>query len=115
MKEQRLSKRFSARLSFKLKAITSGKIKIFYVITKDISTTGAFFNSKEVSHIPNDTGFIINSLYPHKSTCKVKLKKWLPFKQLKQLKLLESCTGTIVRSTSEGIAIRFTEPVELFV
>ena len=115
MKEQRQSKRFSARFSFKLEAISSSKIKVFYVITKDISTTGAFFDSKEASYIPNDSGFIINSLYPHKSGCRVRLKKWSPYKQYKQLKRLKNCTGTIVRSTSEGIAIRFSEPVELFV
>ena len=109
MKEQRLSKRFSIRLPFKLEAITSSKIKVFYVITKDISTTGAFINSKEASYIPNDTRFIINSHYPHKS--RVKLKKFIPSKQLKQLK---NITGTLVRSTSEGIAIRFNSPVELF-
>ena len=114
MKEQRLSKRFSIRLPLKLEAITSSKIKVFSVTTKDISTTGAFFDSKEASYIPNDTGFIINSHYPHKSGCRVKLKKWLPYKQYKKLKQLKNCTGTIVRSTSEGIAIRFSEPVELF-
>ena len=115
MKEQRLSKRISIRLPLKLDAITSSKTKTFSVTTKDISATGAFINSKEASYIPDDTGFIINSLYPHKSTCRVKLKKWLPFQQLKQLKPLENCTGTVVRSTSEGMAIRFTRPVKLFV
>jgi len=28
---------------------------------------------------------------------------------------LKNCIGTMVRSTSEGIAIRFKSPVELFV
>jgi hypothetical protein len=33
---------------------------------------------------------------------------------LKKLNQLENCIGTMVRSTSEGIAIRFNSPVELF-
>ena len=110
MKEQRLSKRFSIRLPLKLEAITSSKIKVFSVTTKDISTTGAFIYTKEASYIPDDTRFILNSNYPNKST--VKLKKLIPLKQLKQLKKF---TGTLVRSTSEGIAIRFNRPIELFV
>jgi hypothetical protein len=31
------------------------------------------------------------------------------------LKQLKNCMGTVVRSTSEGIAIRFNRPIELFV
>jgi len=34
---------------------------------------------------------------------------------LKKLKQLKNCTCTMVRSTSEGIAISFNRPIELFV
>ena len=107
MKEQRLSERFSIRLPLKLEAITSSRTKVFDVITKNISATGAFIYTKEASYIPNDTRFIINSNYPNKSS--VKLDK------LMRLKKLTNFTGTMVRSTSEGIAIHFNRPVELFV
>ena len=104
MKEQRLSKRFSAKLPVKLEAIMSIRSRDFHVETKDISATGAFIYTKDGSFIPDDTLFVLNSYYPNKS--RIKLKK---------LKRLKNCTCTMVRSTSEGIAIRFNRPVELFV
>ena len=104
MKEKRLYKRFSAKLPVKLEAITSSRKRIFLVETKDISATGAFIYTKEASYIPDDTQFIIDSFYQKKSTIK-----------LKRLKQLKNCMGTVVRSTSEGIAIRFNRPIELFV
>lgn len=104
MEEKRLYRRYSAKLSVKLEAIASSRKKVFLVETKDISTTGVFIYTKEASYIPDDTKFIIDSFYPKKSTIK-----------LKKLKELKNCMGTIVRSTSEGIAIRFNRPVQLFV
>lgn len=103
MKEKRLYKRFSAKLPVKLEAITSSRKRIFLVETKDISSTGAFIYTKEASYIPDDTKFILESFYPKKSTIK--------FRRLKQLK---NCTCTVVRSTSEGIAICFNRPIQLF-
>ena len=104
MKEKRRYKRFSAKLPVKLEAITSSRKRVLLVETKDISSTGAFIYTKESSYIPDDTQFIIDSFYPKKSRIK-----------LKRLNQLKNCTGTMVRSTSEGIAIRFNSPVELFV
>ncbi|MFO7972925.1 MAG: AAA family ATPase [Desulfobacterales bacterium] len=104
MKEKRLYKRFTAKLPVKLEAITSSKDRVLLVETKDISAGGAFIYTNESSYIPDDTRFILNSFYPKKST--LKLKK---FNQLK------NCTCTMVRSTSEGIAVCFNRPVQLFV
>jgi len=104
MKEKRLYKRFPTKLPLELKAITSSKIRVLLVETKDISAGGAFIYTKEASYIPDDTKFIIDSFYPKKSTIK-----------LKRLKQLKNCMGTVVRSNSEGIAICFNRPVELFV
>ena len=104
MEEKRLYRRYSAKLPVKLEAIASSRKKVFLVETKDISTTGVFIYTKEASYIPDDTKFIIDSFYPKKSTIK-----------LKKLKELKNCMGTIARSTSEGIAIRFSRPVQLFV
>ena len=100
-KEQRQHKRFAAKLPVRLEAITSSRLRHLYVETKDISATGAFVFTKEASYIPDDTRFIIDLTIPKKRN-----KKWKDF---------INCTGTIVRSTSEGIAIRFNRPVELFV
>ncbi len=104
MEEQRLYTRFSAKLPVSLDAITTNELRVFNVETKDISATGAFIYTKEASFIPDDTRFILNSSNPDKS--RIRLKK---------LKQLKNCTGTMVRSTPEGIAIRFNRPVELFV
>jgi len=104
IKEKRLDKRFPAKLPVKLEAITSSKNRVLLVETKDISAGGAFIYTKESSYIPNDTRFILNSFYPKKGN--LKLKK---FKQLK------NCTCTMVRSTSEGIAVCFNRQIELFV
>jgi hypothetical protein len=104
MKQQRLYKRFSAKIPVSLDAITTSELRVFNVETKDISASGAFIYTKEAAFIPDDTRFILNSYNPNKS--RIRLKK---------LKQLKNCTGTMVRSTSEGIAIRFNRPVELFV
>ncbi len=104
MKERRLYKRFSAKLLVKLEIITSSRIRVLHVETKNISATGAFFYTKEASFIPDDTRFILNSSNPN--NIRIKLKK---------LKQLKNCTCTMVRSTSEGVAVRFNRPVELFV
>jgi hypothetical protein len=101
MKEQRQNKRFSTKLPLRLEAITSRRLRVLDVETKDISATGAFIFTKEASYIPDDTRFILNSTNPDKSIIKVQ-----------GLKQLNNCTGTLVRSTSEGIAIRFNRPSE---
>ena len=103
-KEQRQHKRFAAKLPVKLEAITSSRLRHLYVETKDISATGAFIYTKEASYIPDDTRFILNSINPDNSIIK-----------REELKLVNNCIGTMVRSTSEGIAIHFNRPVELFV
>ena len=104
MREQRLNKRFSTQLPVRLEAITSSRLRILNVETKDISASGAFIYTKEAPYIPDDTRFILNSSNPNKSIIK-----------RQELKQLNNCTGTMVRSTSEGIAIHFNRPVKLFV
>jgi len=100
MKERRLYKRFSDKLLVRLEAITSSKIRVLHVKTKDISAGGIFIITKEASYIPDDTRFIIDLTIPSKN---------------KKLKNFEKCAGTLVRSTSEGIAIRFNRPAKLLV
>ncbi|UCD90730.1 MAG: PilZ domain-containing protein [Desulfobacterales bacterium] len=104
MKQQRQYKRFSTKLPVSLEAITTNELKLFNVETKDISANGAFLYTKEAAFIPDDTQFILNFYNPEKK--RIRLKK---------LRQLKNCTGTMVRSTPEGIAIRFHKPVELFV
>jgi hypothetical protein len=104
MKEQRLYKRFSAKLPVRLDAITGSQLKAFYLITKDISATGVFIYTKKTPFIPDDAKFILNYSNPKKK--RIRLKK---------LKQLKNCTGTLVRATAEGLAISFDRPIELFI
>jgi len=96
MKERRLYKRHTARLPSRIEAIIpSGKKKIDDLETKDISIGGAFIYTKESSSFPEGTRFIIDLTIPSDS-----------IKELAVVKSLMECTGTMVRSTSEGIAIQ---------
>ncbi len=93
MKEQRLYKRHTAKLPSRLEAImTSGKKKIYDLETTDISIGGAFIYTMESSYFPEGARFIIDLTIPSGSK-----------KELKGMKSLMECTGTMVRSTSEGI------------
>jgi hypothetical protein len=103
MEEQRQYKRFPAKLPVILEAITTSRLRVLNVETRDISATGAFIFTKEAAFIPDDTRFILSSFNSDESKI-----------ELKELKQLENCTGTLARSTSEGIAIRFNSPAELF-
>ena len=96
MKERRLYKRHTTRLPSRLEAImTSDKKKIDDLETKDISIGGAFIYTKESSSFPEGTRFIIDLTIPSGSK-----------KELTDVKDLMECTGTMVRSTPEGIAIQ---------
>ena len=101
-KEQRQHKRFAAKLPVKLEAITSSRIRVLDVETKDISATGAFIYTKEASFLPEDARFILNLTIPSKSIIK-----------LKNMKGLEERVGSMVRSTLQGIAIRFDRKCQI--
>jgi hypothetical protein len=103
MKERRLYKRHKARLPSQLETIIpSGKKKIYDFETKDISIGGAFIYTKESSSFPEGRQVIIDLTIPRDS-----------IKELTVVKSLMECTGTIVRSTSEGIAIQCDEECEI--
>jgi hypothetical protein len=103
MKERRLYRRHAIRLPSKLEAIIpSGKNKIYDLETKDISIGGAFVYTKEWYSFPEGTKFIIELTIPSKSN-----------KELLIVKNLMECTGTMVRSTSEGIAIQCDRECEI--
>ena len=96
MKERRLYKRHMARLPLRLEPITSsGTEKIYHLETKDISIGGAFIYTKYPISFPQGTRFIMDLTIPKDS-----------IKELTVVKSLMECTGTVVRTTSEGIAIQ---------
>ena len=103
MKERRLYKRHTASLPSRIETIIpSGKKKIYDLETKDISIGGAFIYTKESSFFQEGTRFIIDLTIPSGS-----------IKELTVVKSLMECTGSMVRSTSEGIAIQYDEECEI--
>ena len=103
MKERRLYKRHTVRLPSRIETIIpSGKKKIYDLETKDISIGGAFIYTKESLSFPKGTRFIIDLTLPSGS-----------IKELTIVKSLMECTGTMVRSTSECIAIQCSDEWEI--
>ena len=94
MKERRQYRRFASNLSVRLEAITPDSKKVLYLETKDISAAGAFLYTKEF--FSKGTQFILDFAIPSNSN-----------KELKNAKILEDWTGSMVRSTSHGMAIHF--------
>jgi hypothetical protein len=52
MEEQRQYKRFPTKLPVSLEAMTTSRLRILNVETKDISATGAFIYTNEAAFIP---------------------------------------------------------------
>ncbi|MGD2150274.1 MAG: PilZ domain-containing protein [Desulfobacterales bacterium] len=103
MKERRLYKRHTARLPSRLEAITpSGNKKIYDLETKDISIGGTFVYTKKSLSFPEGTRFTLDLAIPSGAV-----------KELTVVKSLMECTGTMVRSTSEGIAIQCDTECEI--
>ena len=103
MKERRLYKRHTVRLPSRIEAIIpSGKKKIYDFETKDISIGGAFFYTKEWYSFPEGTRFVLDLTIPSDSN-----------RDLTIIKSLMECNGTMVRSTSEGIAIKCDNECEI--
>ncbi|MBW2639641.1 MAG: PilZ domain-containing protein [Deltaproteobacteria bacterium] len=103
MKERRLYKRHTASLPSRIETIIpSGKKKVYDLETKDISIGGTFLYTNESLSFPKGTLFTIDLTLPSGS-----------IKELTVVKSLMECTGTIVRSTSEGIAIQCSDEWEI--
>ena len=98
MKERRIYKRHIAILPAKIETmLTSGEKKIFDVETRNISLGGAFIYSDDLSFFQKGNRIIIDFAIPSGRL----------FNYLEDVKNLLDGEGSMVRSTSEGIAIRF--------
>ena len=100
MEERRKDERFTAKLPARLEAITPGRKNVLYLATKDISAAGVFIYTMEL--FPKGTQFILDFTIPKDS-----------INELPDVKSIMECTGSVVRSTSEGIAIQFDEECEI--
>ena len=96
MNERRQSKRYAASLPATVEAIMSDGKKLFDVETKDISAESAFLYTNELPLVPEETRLILNLTIPSDSLL-----------ELTDLKCFIEMEGGMVRSTSEGMAMRF--------
>jgi len=104
MQERRIYERHIVILPTKLETIlTPGEKKVFDVETRNISIGGAFIYSKDLSFFQEGRRVIIDFTIPSGSF----------FKYLADLKSIMECTGSMVRSTSEGVAIQFDRECEI--
>lgn len=104
MKERRIYKRHIVILPTKLETIlTAGEKKVFDVEIRNISIGGAFIYSKDFSFFQEGRRVIIDFTIPSGSY----------FKYLADMKRIMECTGSLVRFTSEGIAIQFDRECEI--
>ena len=102
MKEKRQYKRFTATLPARLEVITSSRKKVYDLEAKNISASGVFIYTKESSFFPKDARFTLDLTIPSDS-----------IKELAEVKSLIECEGSVVRSTSEGVAIQFDRECEI--
>jgi hypothetical protein len=94
MKERRQYERFNIPLPVRLETIISDRQEVLDHETRDISVSGTFIPS--LRSFPEGTRFVLDFTIPSDD-----------IKEFKYIKSLKGCTGTVVRSTSIGMAIHF--------
>ena len=100
MKERRQYERFSFPLPVRLKAMTTGRKKVIDLYTKDLSVSGTFITT--LTSFPEETRLTLDFTIPTDS-----------IKKLKDVKSLMGYTGSMVRSTTYGIAIQFDRECQI--
>jgi PilZ domain-containing protein len=100
MKERRQYERFSFPLPVRLKAMTTGRIKVIDLYTRDLSVSGTFITT--LTSFPEETRLTLDFTIPTDS-----------IKKLKDVKSLMGYTGSMVRSTTHGIAIQFDRECQI--
>ncbi len=93
MKERRQYERFAIPLPVRIE-VTTGRKRVLDLESRDISASGVFVNT--LTTFPERTRFILDFTIPSDS-----------IEEFKYVKSLKGCTGSMVRSTSKGMAIHF--------
>ena len=93
MKERRQYERFVIPLPVRIE-VTTGRKRVLDLESRDISASGVFVNT--LTTFPEATRFIMDFTIPSDS-----------IEEFKYVKSLKGCTGSMVRSTSKGMAIHF--------
>jgi len=94
MKDRRKFERFPLSLPARIVTNDSSRKQVFKFNTRDISSAGAFIDTTEM--FSEGTRFKMDFTVPSKK-----------IKELTGALSLIECEGSIVRSTPEGVAIRF--------
>ena len=100
MKERRLFERFEIALHARMETIVSDKKRIFELKTRNISASGAFFDTKS----------------PFSEGTRLKLNLTAQSKKVKELTGAHSfieCEGIVIRSTPVGVAICFDKECQI--
>jgi len=100
MKERRQYARFTIPLPVRLETITLGRKEVLDLKTRDISYSGTFITT--LTSFPEKTRFILDFTIPSEN-----------IKEFKDIKSLKGCTGSMVRSTSYGMAIQFDSECQI--
>ncbi|UCD33380.1 MAG: PilZ domain-containing protein [Desulfobacterales bacterium] len=103
MNERRQFKRYPASLPATMEAIMSDGKKLFDVETKDLSAESAFIYTKEPPLVPEDTRFLLSLTIPGNCVCELTM----------DARCFIEFEGDMVRSTPEGMAIRFNRDCQI--
>ena len=100
MKEQRRFERFEFAVPARMEAVVSNRKQIFKLRTTNISASGAFIDTSE--KFSEGIRFKLNFTLPNNR-----------IKELTGARGLIECEGSIVRSTSKGMAICFDKECQI--
>jgi len=100
MKERRQYERLSFPFPVRLETMTTGEKKVLDLVTRDISVSGTFITT--LTSFPEGTMFILDFTFPSNNN-----------EILKSVKILKGCAGSLVRSTSKGMAIQFNRECQM--
>ena len=100
MRERRQYERFSFPLPVRLKAMTTDRTKVIDLYTRDLSVSGTFITT--LTSFPERTRFILDFTISSDS-----------IKGLKEEKSFRGYTGSLVRSTPNGIAINLDRECQI--
>ena len=100
MKERRQYKRLTIPLPVRLKVMNGGRKMVLYLEAKDISYSGTFITT--LTSFPEGTRFVLDFTIPSEN-----------IREFKDIKSLKGCTGSMVRSTSHGMAIQFDSECQI--
>ena len=100
MEEKRQYARLKIPLPVRLETLSLDQKKVLHLETRDISYSGAFITTP--TSFPYGTRFILDFTIPSDN-----------LKEFKDIESLKGCRGSMVRSTSMGVAIQFDKACQI--